>query len=114
MMAASSTQIAVLVLALLLGVALAYSSRLQLSLRRRAHDGGGTASLFKRLMMAGVTLLLLTGIVLAAKHLSDFVPKSAFMTAAYGAALATFVLRLRSNTLVERTGQQQPAAHRRH
>ena len=99
----SPIQIAVLGLALVFGVALFFSFRAQLQLQRRAIAGDSKASLLNRLTMAGLSMSILFGAILAAKALSGVVSKDTFIISAFIGFLAALVARLRSNSTQHRT-----------
>lgn len=105
----SLTQVGVFALALALGVAFAFCLITQLKLQRQAMAGQATASLFTRLTMAGLSMAVLFGTVLISKAFPDITGYENFMLTASFGAIATFLVRLRSNSTVKRDARKSSA-----
>ena len=85
-------QAVVLALAVTLGVGFASSLTKQMTLQRGAIAGDPRCSLINRLTMAGLSMSILFGGVLAAKAVSNTIPTEAFILAVSFGALSTLVL----------------------
>jgi hypothetical protein len=73
-----------------------------MTLQRGAIAGDPRCSLINRLTMAGLSMSILFGGVLAAKAVSNTIPTEAFILAASFGALSTLVLRLRFTSAAKR------------
>jgi hypothetical protein len=102
-------QAVVLALAVTLGVGFASSLTKQMTLQRGAIAGDPRGSLINRLTMAGLSMSILFGGVLAAKALSSIVSTETFILAASVGALSTLVMRLRFTSNVKRDARESGA-----
>jgi len=102
------TQVISLLVAAGLGIAFALSFYAQVRLQRLAANGESSATLFKRITMAGSSFAILFGAVLVAK-LSAELPHEAFMLVFFISAALTFIIRWRSNRTLERDARKSGA-----
>jgi len=99
-------QIVALFLALGLGVVLAVSFYAQVRLQRQARSGDPTASPFRRIVVAGISLAILVAAVLIGKQTS--LSYEVFMLVVFVSALAAFYVRWRSNSTPHTDARDQP------
>jgi anaerobic C4-dicarboxylate transporter len=102
-------EIGVLALAVMLGVALAFSFGVQQRLQTRARGGDREVPLAKRLTAAALSMALLFCIVILAKEMNALVPKNTTLLSGYAALFITLAVRWLSNRTVETDARKSGA-----